>query len=324
METKKLKEKLHEIETQNCASEFCPTDTDPTDSPYKIKKKRKRNIMQLESTKKGVSRKPKSLKSKDKQACADNSKKSGSTARKRTRYSDIYDDVEAKFSVMERAERVLARLENELPHFVKCMLPSNVAHGFWLHLPKKFCSVHLPNHDTSIVLVDEWGNEYKTSYLLERHGLSAGWRGFSIAHRLLKGDILIFHLTEPCKLKVHIVRVNGSDVVGAALCLMNLDASGRGTDAEDIVKKDNRKRKKTKYVEPFLLDISTPLQNDKGKNVSNSILGPVADQSASNSDGFSSEVIEGSEITNQPQSNALCYPETSFLHDHSREGVTCR
>ncbi|KAK6136878.1 hypothetical protein DH2020_029390 [Rehmannia glutinosa] len=205
---------------------------------------------------------------------------------------------------MERADRVLARLENEHPHFLKCMLPSNVSHGFWLHLPINFCSVHLPNHDTSIVLVDEWGNEYKTSYLLGRHGLSAGWRGFSIAHRLLKGDILIFHLIEQCKLKVHIVRVNSSDVVSAALCLMNLDACRRGTDDEDPEKKHKRKRKRTKYVEPFPLDISTPPENVKGKN--------VPDQSASNSNGFSSEVIEGSEITNRPQPKTLCYTGRPF------------
>ncbi|KAH6772662.1 hypothetical protein C2S52_004529 [Perilla frutescens var. hirtella] len=239
-----------------------------------------------------------------------------SSSRKRTRYTDLYEDVEARYSVMERAERVLSRLENELPHFVKCMLPSNVAHGFWLHLPKYFCSIHLPNHDTSIVLVDEWGNEYKTSYLLDRHGLSAGWRGFSISHRLLKGDILIFHLTAPCKLKVHIVRVNGADVVGAALCLLNMDASRRGSDGEDLVKKVERKRRKTKYVEPY------PVVNAKGKNAPNSALGTVADH---RSDSFCSDVIEkGPEITNQHQPNDLCYPETSFLHDHAREGVTCR
>ncbi|KAL0334847.1 UNVERIFIED_CONTAM: hypothetical protein Sradi_4696600 [Sesamum radiatum] len=161
--------------------------------------------MQLQRKKKGAPRKPKSLKSKDKKVCAENSNKSGSTARKRTRYTDLYDDIEAKFSVMERAEKVLARLENELPHFVKCMLPSNVAHGFWL---------------------------------------------------------------------VHIVRVNDSDVVGAALCLMEMDASRRGTNA--------------------------------------------VDRSASKSDGFSYDGIEGSEITNQPQPKDLCYPKTSFLHDHSR------
>jgi len=62
--------------------------------------------------------------------------------------------------------------------------------------------MHLPSSDTTVILVDEWGNEYKTSYLLERNGLSAGWRGFSISHRLLKGDLLIFRLIEPCKMKV--------------------------------------------------------------------------------------------------------------------------
>ncbi|XP_057787468.1 B3 domain-containing protein At5g42700-like isoform X2 [Salvia miltiorrhiza] len=321
MEISKLKQEANKIEAQTSdVSDYCAAGL--TDSSHKKKKRRRRrNVMQLENKEKGVSKKLKSLKSKDRQA-SNNPKKSRScSARKRTRYTDLYDDVEAKYSVMERAERVLAHLENELPHFVKCMLPSNVAHGFWLHLPKNFCSIHLPNHDTSIVLVDEWGNEYKTSYLLDRHGLSAGWRGFSLSHRLLKGDILIFHLTAPCKLKVHIVRVNGADVVGAALCLMNMDASERRSNG-DLVKKDDRKqrkRRKTKYVEPYQLGSASPVKNVKGKN---SILSPVADHSST---AFCSDVIEkGPEITNQHQTNDLCYPETSFLRDHAREGVTCR
>ncbi|CAA0807545.1 B3 domain-containing protein [Striga hermonthica] len=321
---KKLSENFHEIyENQNSSSsENCSTeDRDTMDCPYmeKRKKRKKKSIMLLESSKKGSSRKPRSVKSKDKQVCTKNSKKSRSVSRKRTRQTDLYDDIESKFSVMERADRVLARLESELelPFFLKCMLPSNVSHGFWLHLPKKFCSLHLPNHDTSIILVDEWGNEYKTSYLLERHGLSAGWRGFSIAHRLLKGDILIFHLTAPCRLQVHIVRVHGSDVVSAALCLMELDAFGRGEDA-DLEKKDKKKRKRTtKYVEPFLPDISTLSENGKGKN--------VLDQFTSNANGFSSEFIQDSETAVRPQSkNAIYYPDPSFLHEHSFEGVVCR
>ncbi|KAL1534644.1 B3 domain-containing protein-like protein isoform X3 [Salvia divinorum] len=162
----------------------------------------------VDSKEKGVSRK---LKSKDIQASDSPKKSRSSNARKRTRFADLYDDIEAQYSVVERAERVLEHLENELPHFVKYMLPSNVAHGFWLHLPKNFCSKYLPKHDTSIVLVDEWGNEYTTSYLLDRHGLSAGWRGFSISHRLLKGDILFFHLSAPCKLKVE--NVNGKNSI---------------------------------------------------------------------------------------------------------------
>lgn len=147
--------------------------------------------------------------------------------------------------VMERAERVLASLADEAPCFLKCMLPSNVTYSFWLvsqnfiHdlcggtiltwiylfliisilllfcylplllwqiIPKRFCSLHLPSEDSTVILVDEWGKEYKTNYLIDRHGLSAGWRGFSISHRLLKGDILIFRLIAPCKLKVNYLK----------------------------------------------------------------------------------------------------------------------
>lgn len=53
-----------------------------------------------------------------------------------------------------------------------------------------------------IVLEDESGNEYDTKYLVEKIGLSAGWRGFSIAHKLVEGDVLIFHLIKPSKFKV--------------------------------------------------------------------------------------------------------------------------
>ncbi|XP_073155309.1 uncharacterized protein [Henckelia pumila] len=314
MGSRKLKEKLLQRGTSNGAAlGICSGQAHPLCAESEKRKKMKKK-MPMESKK---SKNSKTLKSKNKKALSNDSKKSRSIARKRTRYSDIYDDVEAKFSVMERAERVLTHLENGLPYFVKCMLPSNVAHGFWLHLPKKFCTLYFPSRDSTICLVDEWGNEYKTSYLLERHGLSAGWRGFSISHRLLKGDILIFHLIEPCKLKVHIVRVNRSEIVSAALCLMNLDASRRGTDdSEDLVKKSNKKRKKTEYVEPFLLDISAPTKTCEVKNEPCSNL-------ESKGDDFSSKIIQGSPITNQLKANDLCYPETLMLRDHPRGIVTC-
>lgn len=47
----------------------------------------------------------------------------------------MYDNDEAKCSVMERAEEVLANVADGFPGFVKCMLPSNVTHGFWLVSP---------------------------------------------------------------------------------------------------------------------------------------------------------------------------------------------
>ncbi|THG05825.1 hypothetical protein TEA_026436 [Camellia sinensis var. sinensis] len=58
--------------------------------------------------------------------------KSGSCKKKRTRIEDLYDNDEAKCSVMERADEVLENVADEYPSFIKCMLPSNVTHGFWL------------------------------------------------------------------------------------------------------------------------------------------------------------------------------------------------
>ncbi|XP_073127945.1 B3 domain-containing protein Os06g0194400-like [Henckelia pumila] len=286
---------------------------------------KKRNVLQLESREKGIAEKAKSLKYKDLHACSDDSKKSGRIVRKRTGYRDMYEDVEAMFSVMERAERVLSQLENKHPHFLKCMQMSNVSHGFWLILPKLFCSLHLPNRDSSIVLVDEWGNEYKTSYLIGRHGLSAGWRGFSVSHRLLKGDILIFHLIEPCKLKVHIVRVNGADIIGAALCLMKWNTSdGELDSAEDPAKKEKKKSRKPKYVEPFFIHSSTPSKRLKAQNEPNSAIEPAADHCGSNNDeGFSPKALEGSEICDQLQHSDLCYSKASFFKDGPCGGIAC-
>lgn len=228
---------------------------------------------------------------------------------------------------MERAEKVLSSLPDEFPSFAKCMLPSNVAHGFWLHLPKSFCNMHLPSHDTTIALVDEWGNEYKTSYLLERNGLSAGWRGFSISHRLLKGDLLIFRLIEPCKMKVYIVRVNGQEVVDAALCLMNWETLKTSTKL-DLVRRDNRNRKKAKRLaEPLSVDLSNPkehVQNDNHCAVDLNV-SPSEHQSENNSEDLDSEVLEGSDVTNRLQSNEMCCSETSFLHDNPhKSSIACR
>jgi len=50
--------------------------------------------------------------------------------------------------------------------------------------------------------VDETEKEYQVVYIAERTGLSGGWRGFSIEHRLLEQDALVFQLIEPDKLKV--------------------------------------------------------------------------------------------------------------------------
>lgn len=55
--------------------------------------------------------------------------------------------------------------------------------------------------DCKVVLVDEAGKESSTVYLAGKVGLSGGWRGFSIEHKLLEGDVLVFHLIAPAKFK---------------------------------------------------------------------------------------------------------------------------
>ncbi|CAL5377349.1 unnamed protein product [Camellia sinensis] len=261
--------------------------------------------------KKLVPKKPKSVKSKPKQVISDDLGKSGSCKKKRTRIEDLYDNDEAKCSVMERADEVLENVADEYPSFIKCMLPSNVTHGFWLILPKKFCNLHLPMHDTTVILVDECGKEYEANFLVERHGLSGGWRGFSLAHRLLKGDILVFHLIKPCTLKVHIVRVYGLDEVDAALCLLNLVTHAKRTYSN---KNYQTRKKAKKCVEPLLLDIHR-------KDIKTT--GLVTNQYETNSDDFGSEVLEGSEISDH-QANESSYSQNPILHDHLLKGTKCR
>ncbi|PWA43985.1 B3 DNA binding domain-containing protein [Artemisia annua] len=119
-----------------------------------------------------------------------------------------------------------ASLLSELPSFVRAMLPSHVAGGFWLGLTKQFCDANLPKHDETIVLVDEDGQEFNTKFLVRKIGLSGVWRGFSMAHKLLKGDVLVFQLIEHSKFKVYIVRVHGLNEIDGALGLLNLIPSG--------------------------------------------------------------------------------------------------
>ncbi|KAK1402576.1 TF-B3 domain-containing protein [Heracleum sosnowskyi] len=142
-----------------------------------------------------------------------------------TRNSHEFD--RKKFSPMDRALEIQANLASEFPSFLKNMLPSHVAGGFWLGLPKKFTGMHLPKQDETVILVDENEIEHETKYLAEKNGLSAGWRGFSIAHKLQEKDVLVFHLIQQCKFKVYIVRANALSEVDGAIGLLNLGACVR-------------------------------------------------------------------------------------------------
>ncbi|XP_050365781.1 LOW QUALITY PROTEIN: B3 domain-containing protein Os01g0234100-like [Argentina anserina] len=95
---------------------------------------------------------------------------------------------------LERAEQIADKLSLKYPNFVKVMLPSHVSGGFWLGLPAAFFRKHTGSRDQDITLEDEDGGEFKTLYLGHKlPGLSGGWRGFTIHHSLVPGDVLVFH-----------------------------------------------------------------------------------------------------------------------------------
>ncbi|XP_058216214.1 B3 domain-containing protein Os01g0234100-like isoform X2 [Rhododendron vialii] len=258
-----------------------------------------------------------------------------------------HDCLQTKSSAMDRALEVQAKLAPEFPSFVKLMLPSHVTGGFWLSFPKWFSASHLPKNDDIVTLLGESDKEYATKYLIDKNGLSGGWRGFSIAHRLLEGDVLVFQLIQPCKFKVYIVRANGFSEVDGAVGLLTLDSCVKPMDIgieiyeKDVVVLDplSRDIHQCDAQENKLLTLSTEIEN-------------LAEQSGNDSEDFGSELLEGirfseasvdfkdiksienftilvdglvidSEIPPHLRIKyyELCCSQNAFLHDHLLEGL---
>ncbi|KAK9286164.1 hypothetical protein L1049_014546 [Liquidambar formosana] len=265
---------------------------------------------------------------------------------------DLYSDhVKAESPAMERAEEIRASLAAEFPSFVKLMLQSHVTRGFWLGLPKRFCDLHIPRVDHTVVLEDESGEETETKYLGEKVGLSAGWRGFSIAHKLLEGDVVVFHLVRPSKFKVYIVRSNSLDEVDGALGLLNLEASSKRVDLD--TKMGENAEEKCSEIHP--LDFPQVHIQQNTQVVVDTKIEPIPDQSEDDSEDLGSEVLEGirfsesvvdfkevnsienftilvngliidSEFSKHIRTKyyELCRSQNSFLHDHLLEGINCK
>ncbi|OAY39083.1 B3 domain-containing protein At3g19184 isoform X2 [Manihot esculenta] len=123
----------------------------------------------------------------------------------------IYASDEVRAHAIDRAEQLQSGLEADFPSFVKPMTQSHVTGGFWLGLPIHFCKDHLPSRDEYITLVDENGDGTETKYLALKNGLSAGWRGFAIDHKLVDGDAVVFQLVSPREFKVYIIRAYESE-----------------------------------------------------------------------------------------------------------------
>ncbi|CAK9181251.1 unnamed protein product [Ilex paraguariensis] len=217
--------------------------------------------------------------------------------------SDPYDCGEAKSSAMERAQEVQANLPSKFPSLVKSMLPSHVTGGFWLGLPKHFCNQHLPKVDDIVVLMDENEQAYKTKYLVRKNGLSGGWKGFSVAHKLLEGDVLVFQLIEACKFKVYIVRVNGLAEIDGAIGLLTLDAHSQSINIDSKLTDQLEKGRiisetvGEKCPEPLQLDSHQDNIQEKGMIVLDTDCAPAAEQSGNDSDGIGSEVFDGTRFS---------------------------
>lgn len=262
--------------------------------------------------------------------------------RKRATVESIYDTSQAQSSVLERAQEVEVSLDPKFPSLLKVMLPSHVTGGFWLGLPKKFCCEHLPKQDIMIALEDENGEEFETKYLADKVGLSGGWRGFSIAHKLLEGDVIVFHLVTPSKFKVYIVRSNGLDELDGALGLVRLDACKK-MDTGDTTACE---REESETLEPISEDNAIAF-NTKSC--------PISDHSESESGDVGFEVLDGlrlsesvvtfEEVKCMDDFNVLvngliinsefskyilnkyyelCCSQNSFLHEHLLEGLNCK
>ncbi|CAN6544278.1 unnamed protein product [Malus baccata var. baccata] len=258
----------------------------------------------------------------------------------RVTVESLYDSSQAQSSVLERAKKIEASLDDKFPSLLKVMMPSEVSGGFYLNLAKKFRSEYMPKQDSMIVLEDENGKEFGTKYLVERGGLSGGWRGFSIAHKIKKGDVVIFHLVTPSKFKVYIVRSNEVDW---SLPLMRVDPPIRQMDTGGFTACGKEEREN---LEPNPQENAIVFYTDSG---------PTSDQSGNDGEDVGSEFLDGLRLSESVvtfkevhcldnfnvQVNGLiinsefskyvltkyyelCCSQNSFLHEQLLEGLNCK
>ncbi len=149
-----------------------------------------------------------------------------------------YMSDKARMAAIDAADEVNKGLVN--PAFVKPMLHSHTASGFWLGLPATFCKTHLPLKDDRIMLEDEQDREWETIYLAGKVGLSGGWRGFSLDHDLVDGDCCIFELVSSHRFKVHIFRAHELEFVDD-----DEEGEGKVQDGDDVKGNKSSNAKKT-------------------------------------------------------------------------------
>ncbi|KAK6946127.1 B3 DNA binding domain [Dillenia turbinata] len=260
----------------------------------------------------------------------------------------VYASDGARLHAKKKADELQSVLGSEFPSVVKPMTQSHVTGGFWLGLPLPFCKKHLPKHDEEIKLADEDGQEWMTKYLSTRSGLSGGWRGFSIDHKLVDGDALVFQLIKPTTFKVYIIRVyrpGDLEILDHAQKCINVKQIKAVIDSNS----------QHKGEENQINCQSSDTAYENAEEINMMLLSEAASYSENNSDNPDTEVLDGirflesviqfdqvkgiedftiqvyglvvdSEIPKHIKTKYydLCCTQKCFLHDHLIEGMNCK
>ncbi|PIA56423.1 hypothetical protein AQUCO_00700624v1 [Aquilegia coerulea] len=247
----------------------------------------------------------------------------------------LLDHDKAKQCAKERAEEVQANLDPGFPSFVKIMLPSHVSGGFWLGLPTKFCISHLPKEDVMMTLIDENQEELLAKFLPRKNGLSGGWKGFSIAHKLVEGDVLVFHLIKDTKFQVYIIRAYGLGGIDGVVGLLSLDSHPKCTSqSEHVMITENTS---TEHQKTGLMADLPPSEEEETESNSEEVGSEVLEgirflentvefKDVKNIESFTIAVnglIIDSEFPKEARTKyyKLCRSHGAFLHDNLLEGM---
>ncbi|PKI50118.1 hypothetical protein CRG98_029442 [Punica granatum] len=157
-----------------------------------------------------------------------------------------------------------------------------------LGLPGYFSREYLPHEDVTLVIENEDGVCYETRYFSRDAMLGAGWRQFCHAHQLKEGDVLVFQLVEPTKLKAYIVKIDNLNEVDGALGLLGLDASAKRLyPDDDRVEEKGREPAESEHLE-------TPCSSYHRRKKKKKLPEQTSEQSRNQSEEIVSEVLEGS------------------------------
>ncbi|KAJ0494880.1 putative transcription factor B3-Domain family [Helianthus annuus] len=132
--------------------------------------------------------------------------------------------ISSRSTAMIKAEGVRSSLGTEHPSCIK-RLKGHVLIAYDMAFPTTFWKLFvLPKVDSEMVIEDENGEIHHVKYKAKICRLTAGWRKFVAEHNLLVGDVLVFHLVEPYRFKVYIVRANDPEKEDDLITRLNLEA----------------------------------------------------------------------------------------------------